>query len=42
MMAFFIVNEARPAIQGKEHEVLQLVQEMDKEQLGTLLIQRKA
>ena len=26
-------------MQGKEHEVLQLVHEMDKEQLGALLIQ---
>ena len=39
MMAFFTVNEARPVMQGKEHEVLQLVHEMDKEQLGALLIQ---
>ena len=39
MMAFFIVNEAQPAIQGKEREVLQLVQEMDKERLGAILIQ---
>ena len=39
MMAFFTVNEARPAMPGKEHEVLQLVHEMDKEQLGALLIQ---
>ena len=39
MMAFFTVNEARSVMQGKEHEVLQLVHEMDKEQLGALLIQ---